>query len=98
MLRCSIYNNWSNVDYSQCCSNDDYVLARTLFQKPDKSSNMFIFQCERVIVVIVQVSCAVSAYWKDMSAIRSRFMPGVADYFVGLKCYAVMNSFCVYLT
>lgn len=45
------------------------------------------------VLFFLQVSCAVRSYWKDLPAIKSSFMPGVADYFVGLKCHAVKIKF-----
>jgi len=46
---------------------------------------------------VVQVSCAVRSYWLRLPAVKSSFMFGVADYFIGLKCYSVyfcMNVVC----
>jgi len=38
---------------------------------------------------VVQVSCAVRSYWQSLPAVRSSFIVGVADHFIGLECYSV---------
>jgi len=45
----------------------------------------------------VQVSCAVRSYWSQLPVIRSTFVVGVYEYFVGIKYYSVIIFFMLSL-
>jgi len=44
-----------------------------------------------VIAILVQASCAVRAYWSELPTVRSGFVIGITDYFVGIKCSSVIT-------
>ena len=68
-------------------------------EKNGSRPTLYVLYCVRVghIIVtlvnaiLVQASCAVRAYWSQLPTVRSGFVIGVADYFVGIKCSSVIT-------